>query len=559
MKKISPTLLLLLILSLAAFLRFWQLGSVPVSPDWDEAALGYNAYSIFKTGRDEYGTQFPLTLRSFDDYKPPLYMYLAVPFVGFLGLDTWVVRLPSAICGVLAVWGTYILVGELVVLMQQKEKEKQRRKNSFDVFSVRWLPVLATGLVAISPWHIQFSRIAFEANIGLTINIWAIVAFLKGVKNSKWLYGSAGLFGLGFYAYHSERVFLPLFVIMVCMLFFKQLVAKRRDVLIAAVIGIIVVAPLLPVLLDKNTTTRLRFTSSLGDQTKLLWRSAAKTNDDIAGGDKFGILFHNRRIEWAKTILSGYLSHYSLLWLFLIGDNDRHHAPGMGLLYLWELPFLLAGMYTMARRGGKPVKFLFAWFLIAPVAAAPTTEVPHAIRTLVFLPTFQIFVGYGLLAVYQRLKQRGRAVAGLGLLIVGTVAVFNFAYYVQMYFIHMNHEYSRFWQYGYKEAVEYVQANRSKYKKIVVSTKLEQPHMFFLYFLRYDPAKYLAEGGTASGGFEDVRNKFDIFEFRDIKWYLPEIKDGSVLYIGRPDEIPDKGLKVIKYLDGIDAMHIADR
>src|SRR3990167_4542495 len=105
--------LFIAIIVLASVLRFWQLGKVPISPDWDETALGYNAYSILKTGRDEYGTFLPKTLRSFDDYKPPLYAYLAIPSIALFGLNTWAVRVPSAVMGVLAVIGTYYLVIEL--------------------------------------------------------------------------------------------------------------------------------------------------------------------------------------------------------------------------------------------------------------------------------------------------------------------------------------------------------------------------------------------------------------------------------------------------------------
>ena len=83
--------------------------------------------------------------------------------------------------------------------------------------------------------------------------------------------------------------------------------------------------------------------------------------------------------------------------------------------------------------------------------------------------------------------------------------------------------------------------------------------MFFLFYLQYDPFAYLAQGGTRSGGFEEARNTFDIYEFREIDWYALEDKDGSTLYIGRPDEIPDTGLLVIQYLDGTEAIHIADR
>ncbi|MBI3282756.1 hypothetical protein HYZ70_01635, partial [Candidatus Curtissbacteria bacterium] len=100
---IKSKLTLAVILILAAFLRFYQLGQNPPSLDWDETAHGYNAYSILKTGRDEYGYKLPLSFRSFDDYKPPIYTYLVVPSVAIFGLSDFAVRFPSAVLGVLAV------------------------------------------------------------------------------------------------------------------------------------------------------------------------------------------------------------------------------------------------------------------------------------------------------------------------------------------------------------------------------------------------------------------------------------------------------------------------
>src|SRR3990167_3849031 len=95
------------IIIIAAVLRFWDLGVVPASPDWDEVALGYNAYSIMQTGRDEYGEFLPIVLRSFDDYKPALYTYLSIPTISILGMNVVAVRLPSAIFGVLMVLGVF--------------------------------------------------------------------------------------------------------------------------------------------------------------------------------------------------------------------------------------------------------------------------------------------------------------------------------------------------------------------------------------------------------------------------------------------------------------------
>lgn len=541
----------LVIIFIASILRLYQLGSVPPSPDWDEAALGYNAYSVLKTGRDEYGAWFPLSLRSFDDYKPPLYMYLTIPSVALFGLETWVVRLPSAIFGVLAVIGVFYLTKELFNTAYIK-------KSSFDIWHLSFgIPEVTSLLLAISPWHIQFSRIAFEANIGVTLNIWAVLCFLKGLKNRFLLFVSAFLFGLGFYAYHSERIFIPLLVLLLAVLYRKELLRYKKNLLVSIVVGIITISPLIPIFINQNTLMRLRGTSSLADQTGLLARTVRKLDEDKAQGSPWGMVFDNRRFVWAKTVLDGYLSHYSLRWLFLTGDNPRHHAPDMGLLYLWELPFFLYGLYRLTLYGGKSGIVVIGWFLIAPIAASPTTELPHAIRTLVFLPTFQIFTAVGLMSFYNFYNRFGNYKRYMFLLFVIAMVTVNIVYYLHMYFVHMNREFSKSWQYGYAQAVEYAQAHKDKYKKIIVSTKLEQPHMFFLFYTRYDPAQYLAFGGTKSGGFEEHHNTFDIYEFRPIQWER-EILDGSTMYIGTPQEIPSGNLLSIRYLDGKNAISIAD-
>jgi len=528
-------LLFISIILIAAILRLWQLGNIPPSPDWDEAALGYNAYSVLKTGRDEYGTWFPLSLRSYDDYKPPLYMYLTIPSVALFGLETWAVRLPSAIAGILAVIGTYYFIKILF------------RKDA--------IAYVCALLLAISPWHIQFSRIAFEANIGVTINIWAVWAFFKGLHQKKMLVISAFLFGLGLYAYHSERIFVPLLALLLSLIYRKELLEQKRSVFMALIVGVLTVAPLLTVFLNPTTITRLKGTSSLADQTGLLARSVKKLEHDRLSANPLGLVFDNRRIVWATTLLDGYLSHFSLRWLFITGDNPRHHAPDMGLLYLVELPFLLWGMIVIGRQGGRVARVLFGWLLLAPVAASPTTELPHAIRTLVFLPVFQVFTAVGLINFYNSYNDYKRYMVRFFVIALFTL---NLVYYLHMYFVHMNLEVSEYWQFGYKQAVDYAQNEGTRYGKVVVSTKLEQPHMFFLYFLKYDPMRYLAEGGTSSGGFAEVRNKFGRYEFRPIDWGK-EIKDGQTLYIGTPKEISAANLLTINYLDGKEAIQIADR
>src|SRR3990167_8496580 len=134
MKKNIQYFFLLLIIVGASILRLWQLGNVPISPDWDEVALGYNAYSILQTGKDEYGEFMPIILRSFDDYKPALYAYCIIPFIKLFGLSTFSIRLPSAITGVLMIIGIYYLIGEFFLF------HKSKNENVY----TRWVPLITS-------------------------------------------------------------------------------------------------------------------------------------------------------------------------------------------------------------------------------------------------------------------------------------------------------------------------------------------------------------------------------------------------------------------------------
>src|SRR3990167_4417424 len=90
--------LVILVAGIALILRFYKLGQIPLSLSWDEVSLGYNAYSILKTGRDEHAKWFPLAaFEAYGDYKPPLYIYASVPFIKVFDLNELAVRLPSAL------------------------------------------------------------------------------------------------------------------------------------------------------------------------------------------------------------------------------------------------------------------------------------------------------------------------------------------------------------------------------------------------------------------------------------------------------------------------------
>ena len=189
------------ILLLGLVFRLIWLPNFPPGLTPDEASFGYDAYSILKTGRDQWGKLMPLTLESFGDFKPPLYAYLDIPFVAVLGLTKTAVRLPNVLFGVGAIYATYLLTKKL--------------------FSNEKAALLSAALLAISPWHIAMSRGAFEANLTTLLLPLGIYFWLE--KKYSW---SGFILGLNLFSYHSARLVTPLIALSL-FYFFRPKINKQ--------------------------------------------------------------------------------------------------------------------------------------------------------------------------------------------------------------------------------------------------------------------------------------------------------------------------------------------
>lgn len=560
MKNKIVWILLGAIVILATLIRLYNIDKVPASPDWDEAALGYNAYSILQTGRDEYGKVFPVVLESFDDYKPAFYAYAVIPFIKLFDLSVLSVRLPSAIFGILTVFAVFFLVRELFQKDFYLGKIPIKRNN---------LALLTSFFLAISPWHIQFSRVGFEAQVGLAFNIFALLFFLKALKNKYFLPVSFFFAAVNIYVYQSEKVYTPLLFIVLFAVFFKELVKiPKRWIVGALAIGIIVVLPMaLFIFTNPHSLSRAKGVSVFSDTEKLLSSNTEKINRDMLRNDKIGILLDNRRSEYVKAFISGYISHFEPNWLFYQGDVARHHAPFMGLLYIWTLPFILIGLYILLFSSTllKTKWFIVLYALIAPIPASITIDVPHAVRTINFIPFYEILTSIGVLYLAIWIFQINQKLAGikvayfiytLSLIII----LLNICYYFNQYFIQQNYFDSKYWQYGWKDAINYTVKEGKRFDHIVVSNvaPLDQSYVFFLFYTKYDPKKYLMEGGTKKGGFNDTHKAFGKYIFRPINWEKDkELK--NTLFVGSPKELPINIAFTFYYLNGDPAIIVSRR
>lgn len=531
-------ILLTLIIFLGFFLRFWLLGNNPASLDWDEASLGYNAYSILKTGKDEYGNFLPFSIRSFNDYKPPLYVYLSVVPIWIFGLTEFSTRFISAALGSLSVVVVFLLIKELFPLSSNR------------------LRFLTTFLFAVSPWHLQFSRVAFEANAALFFFLVGILFHFKGFKKGIYFFVSFTSFAFSLYSYHSPRLVVPFILLGLLVLYFRQTRLNAKAYILSALLFAFLAFPIVRQL---QSSTEARFSSvTILKPTERLKQSILLMQSDYVGSDSIGSLMHNRRIIFAREILAGYLDHFNFDFLFLTGDAaGRHHPVGMGMLYAWEFPFLLAGIFYLIKSKQKSSYFVFWWFLSAPLASSVTEATPHAVRSLLFLPTFQILSAAGVLFFISFIRKLTHK--KLYYVFILSVFIVNFYYYLHTYWILTPIEYASWWQYGYKEMVEEVNKIKDQYQKVLVTYQYDQPYVYFLFYTRYDPLSYQNQWN----GQEILRaqRSFDKYEFRNIDWEK-DAKSINTLLVGTPKEIPSDAaglMKDINFPDGSVAFRLVAR
>lgn len=525
------------ILFLGTFLRFYQLGKIPGSLEWDEASYGYNAYSILKTGQDEYGKMYPLVFRAFGEYKQPVYLYMDVLSISVFGLNAFGIRFPSAFFGSLSVIFVYLLVRELF-----KKVSYSRNLALFSMVSF-----------AISPWSIQFSRGAFEANVALFFVISGVWVFLKGLNSAKkkYLFFATLLLAFSSYTYLSQKMIAPLIFIIVLIYgisFFK----KNKKIAIILIAFFVILNSFW--IADRKSTSRGQGVLFTSNQSEILAPSIKELQIDKEANNYIGNIIHNRRVVYLETLSKNYLAHFNPIWLFITGDEvNRHHAPGMGLLYMISIPFILLGIYFLLSEALLVSWILFAWLLIAPIPASLTFEAPHSLRSLIFLPTWQIFEAAGVIYFFRIFNKK--SFATLVKLILGVLFGVNFIYYTHQYYFHTNTDFQKDWQYGYKEAIEYVGKYRNTDKRIVFSSSFEQPYIFYLLYNRYDPQKYIEQGGSA-------RTSVKCFAIDNAYFgnCIDKLRAGDI-FVASGDTVAEQSteLKVFKYSTGEKATGVFQR
>lgn len=511
--------LIILILLTALLLRVVGQGISPPGFTSDEGAFGYNAYSILLTGKDQFGEKFPIAFRAFGDYRPPLYIYLTVPFIKLFGLTVFATRAVSIISGILMILITYLL-----------------GKKIFNT---------STGLVAalflsFCPWHLLLTRYADMAPLAALFQSLGVLFFLIWIRKQKigFIIISGICFVLSVYSYHNSRLTGLILLFILGFMFFKRIQGVKQ-IIIALTLSIVFLSPLFLLLLNNpDKILRRGFNESIfkrGLVNMELWNDVRVDNPNQP--PLLTRFFHNKPVYFTKTLLKQYFSHLDFNYIFIGGDtHDRFNLPLNGLIFVGFMPFLVIGIYYIVKSHQKLWLFPLLWLLTSPIISSIGIFVPNSLHTFDSVVPFSLITAFGIVNLQQKIVgKKIKIIFLISLIIVFISGLFNF---IKGYFYLLPKEIAllRYWNYSKGHLVEVLTKLEDKYPKIIFIGG--HYDIDLLFFKRYDPRLFQSE---FRAGTEIDENGFQLLDSFNKYFFLKNYQPAEdVLYVDDGRSLIDK-------------------
>lgn len=540
--------LLIGIVALSFLIRLVGLGQIPRGFTPDEASQAYTAYSINKTGQDEWGRPLPqLSFKSFLDYKAPLQTYLMMPAISVFGLNEFSARLPSAVFGTLAVFAVFLLANQLF----PKTSFKLAGKD----ISVG---IVAAFVLAITPWHIQFSRMALEANLTSFLFPLGLWAFLKGLKKPAWFNLTALSWGVSLYAYHSFKLFLPFFVLSLLIIYLSKIKnIKFKKILPALLIAALFALPIyfLSLFTPAGSRGADLLVTHLSDRETILLTNIKSFSPFAQIHPYLSAIFHNQFISAVDQFITNYVSYFSFSFWFTEGGREITYSilPGTGLIFLWQLPFILLALFNLVKqRKQKESQLLFSWLLLAPIPAALTKLGYRPNRTSALLGFWALLTALGLVIAFKNIKALWLKLATVLVMLVSLL------FYANNYLFahHLRHPQSMY--YGFKDAINFVEKKAPQYQKILVE-RGSQSQSFVAFYTQYPPEDFQKAAASwqlrvekENVSYLDQLDKYRLgkYSFEDLNW--PEDIDSDTLYLSHQLKLLPESRRTLHQIDSAD-------
>ncbi len=386
--------LLVGILIIAAFLRFYHLTTIPAGLYPDEAMDGNNATEVAETGHFQ-----PFYVE--DNGREGLYVNILAVVIKIAPVadktQPWIVRVPAAFAGVATVWGFYLLVGELLG----------------DATGL-----LAAFLLATSFWGIIFSRIGFRAILAPLFLIWALWLLLKAFrarrrkgggmdeaddKTTGWWYAAlaGAVYATGFYTYIAYRDTPILFLLFIP--FFRTTPGFWKKTALFIAVAVIVSLPIGWYFVSHPG-------SFFGRTAEIAVTTGTNPIHDFGVNVGKELLMFNVRgdYNWRQNVSGAPELFWPVGILFLLGIA----VSGTSLWKHWRSRHKKDPTERTMQDSDDifpPFALLltFAWFAFGILPAAASDEgIPHALRSILALAPALIFTAIGGIWAYRLMTRK---------------------------------------------------------------------------------------------------------------------------------------------------------
>ncbi len=513
--KLKKEFLLLILISLVgAFVYFYKLGSIPPGLYLDEVGTGYNAYSIYKTGKDEYGKFLPMAIRLFGSYSPPLYIYLSVPVMALFDLSIFSTRFVSAICGIVTITIVYLIVKELKIT---------KSKHT---------PFITALFFAITPWTVFFSRMGYEQNLAFLFFSLSIFLVLRALKAPKILSIAIPVISLATYTDYPQRLLAPLLFIGIFLIYKKSLLTKQNIKYLS--IGVIIAA------LIQIPNLLMLFTPSFFTKTGHFYVEAISSQAQKIS--HYLPMVIALPLAFIREFFSKFAIYFSPQSLFFTPDSDLQRSiPELSVFYPWMvIPFLVGFYYLGKIRQKKSIKLIAFLMLITPIPGALTKQPFHIQRTLPLLLPITLIIAVGIDKLIQGKRKVYWLSATLILFVVSLITLWR------SYFVLLPQERAVTWGYGYPKLAEYIRNNPDKTFVIDQSERTGPKDIAYIqmaFYLKLPPELLQADQDKRIA--QDYYNQIDYsfvhkflnIETRQIDWGEAYYRD--VVFVGDLVSISD--------------------
>jgi hypothetical protein len=344
------------------------------------------------------------------------------------------------------------------------------------------------------------------------------------------------------YTFNSSRYFVPLLSLALLWVIREKLKVHYKKFFIGVAIAGICMLPILPHLVSQEARLRFKEVNIFTDTSVV-----TQANDRTARTENrlVSFLVNNRRIGFIRSYLMHFTDNLQPEFLFIKGDgNPKFSIQDTGQFYLMEAPLMVIGFFGMFILYPSQASLLLFWLLSSIVPAATARETPHALRILNSLPTWHIYIAFGLLTVLYSIKRwdKHKLFLYVSIAVISVTYMLQVGYYLHEYYAHYPKEYSGEWQYGYREAIQKILPIQQKYSTVVITDSIGRPYMYTAFYTKAPPGDFLTSKKSYidAAGFYHVDGFFN-YTFAEV---LPvDLKPGT-LYVWDAIEVP-KGVRVI--------------